>query len=474
MTPMHQNGEQPDAAIAEMKQAIIALHNPGPGVVIELRAPKVRGKKSNTLSGYFDGDHLDALARAALAYDGKAAGIYVTLNPCKASLLARAANRTKEYAGLTTNDTSIARRTNLLIDADPRRDAGISATDEEKAAAMAMLQSVREWLDLQGWPEPRITANSGNGGHLIYAIDLPNDEASTKLVERILKAIAQMFDNEQVSIDTSVYNAARISKLYGTLAAKGDNTPDRPHRRAQILASNPDAQPVPVSLLQQVATHLQENTRQQHQHTNGTAGKMDMSQQESTDWVKAFCERHNLAIAEEKTEEKSNRVVLRLVECPFNSDHKSPDSAITIDTNGKIGFHCFHNSCQSYSWQDVRNTFEPNRSTSTNVTKPNANTNGHRPHKQAWDAAGDQADDQGGEEGGRAFIQVNGMDIPQVTLQTWNAIITQQQSNPILFRRGGVLVQLTEDDDSNIVVTDTNYVRMRGMLSRFLRMLARI
>jgi putative DNA primase/helicase len=403
----NRNGKVSPEALEEIKQAIIALHNPGPDDVIELRAPKVNGRKNNTLSGYFDCDHLDDLARAALAIDGRVAGVYITLNPCDESLLARCANRAQEYADLTTGDKDIARRINLLIDTDPTRASGISASQEEKDAAMALLAAVREWLDLHGWPEPRVTADSGNGGHLIYAIDLPNDDDSKELIERVLKAIAQEFaawdkpkdGRKRASVDTSVHNAARISKLYGTLAAKGDNVPKRPHRRARILDNTPDAQPVPVRLLQQVAAHLEDDTQQQRQHTNGTAGKMGkmgMSQQESTDWVKDFCERHNLAIAEEKTEKKSNRAVLRLAECPFNSDHKSPDSAITIDTNGKIGFHCFHSSCQSYSWQDVRNKFEPNRnpSTRTNGTQPPrqpASANGHQPHEQAQQADDEQA-----------------------------------------------------------------------------------
>jgi hypothetical protein len=41
--------------------------------------------------------------------------------------------------------------------------------------------------------------------------------------------------DDQVSVDTGVYNAARIWKLYGTIACKGDNTPERPHRPARFI-----------------------------------------------------------------------------------------------------------------------------------------------------------------------------------------------------------------------------------------------
>ena len=44
----------------------------------------------------------------------------------------------------------------------------------------------------QGFPEP-LLGDSGNGGHLVYGLDLPNDEASRLLVENFLKAVARAF-----------------------------------------------------------------------------------------------------------------------------------------------------------------------------------------------------------------------------------------------------------------------------------------
>jgi hypothetical protein len=51
----------------------------------------------------------------------------------------------------------------------------------------------------------------------------------------MLDALAESFDTGQVHIDTSVHNPSRISKLYGTLARKGDHTAERPHRVTRIL-----------------------------------------------------------------------------------------------------------------------------------------------------------------------------------------------------------------------------------------------
>src|SRR4029453_6595404 len=91
-----------------------------------------------------------------------------------------------------------------------------------------------------------IRAMSGNGAHALYVVDLPNDEATTKLFAEALKALKKQFGDNAVDVDESVFNPARIWKLYGTLAVKGDPTADRPHRRA-ILEHVP-AELVPTDL----------------------------------------------------------------------------------------------------------------------------------------------------------------------------------------------------------------------------------
>ena len=120
----------------------------------------------------------------------------------------------------------------LLVDADPVRDPLISATNIEKAAAYDTILEVRSYLQSKGWSDP-ILADSGNGYHLLYRVDLPADDGRT--VERILQALATRFDNDHVKIDKSVFNPSRICKMPGTMARKGDKVPNRPHRPAQVL-----------------------------------------------------------------------------------------------------------------------------------------------------------------------------------------------------------------------------------------------
>jgi hypothetical protein len=237
--PKRASLEEAAALLAEQYRLLVA-----PDQIVELRALGVQrhGARPHTEAGFFDHDHLLDLAKTALRVTPYAKGVYFTLNPLHPDLLARRCNRT-DWAneGELAKDKDILARRWLLIDADPVRDPLISASEEEKAAAHRSILDVREFLRSRFWPDP-LLADSGNGYHLLYPIDLPADDSG--MVERILRALAHRFDNDHVQIDRSVFNPSRICKLPGTLARKGDDTPKRPHRRAKLL-EGPCSEPNP-------------------------------------------------------------------------------------------------------------------------------------------------------------------------------------------------------------------------------------
>jgi hypothetical protein len=206
-----------------------------PGQVVELRAVKVRRGRGrpHTEAGFFDTDHLPELARAALDVSPHAQAVYYTLNPLDPALLARRANRI-DWAeeGELAKDRDVTARRWLLIDADPVRTAHVSATADEKQRAHEAVLAVRDYLRGRGWPDP-VAADSGNGFHLLYRVDLPAYDGG--LARRVLNALAARFDTDRVKIDRAVWNPARLCKLPGTWARKGDHTADRPHRRARLL-----------------------------------------------------------------------------------------------------------------------------------------------------------------------------------------------------------------------------------------------
>src|SRR4051794_21439239 len=98
-----------------------------PGEVHELRV--INAGRHKTISGYFDNP--EQLARAAHKLDGTVPGVYLTLNPCKPELLARACNRVQTNARFTTSDSDIAYRAWLGLDFDPVRPSHISSSNHE-------------------------------------------------------------------------------------------------------------------------------------------------------------------------------------------------------------------------------------------------------------------------------------------------------------------------------------------------------
>jgi hypothetical protein len=201
-----------------------------PGDVVEVRIPKTR---AGVVAGYFD--NFSTMAGAICQADEKyrAGGVYYVLNKINPALLGRAYNRLKEHAEHTTADNNILGRRWLPVDLDPVRPAGISSSDEEHAAAVHRARLIADDMQKE-WGRP-IIADSGNGGHLLYDIDLANDRDGLAFVSAALAELDRRYSDQTVKVDVTSANAARIWKAYGTVARKGDSIPDRPHRMSRIL-----------------------------------------------------------------------------------------------------------------------------------------------------------------------------------------------------------------------------------------------
>lgn len=211
-----------------------------PGHVYEVRT-LCKGRTGplgmqGTVSGFFNDQQAFVAAVAPITGDD-AAGVYVTLSPVDPTLLARSPNRLSTRPIAATKDADVIRRRRFLIDVDAANPADTSATDEERAAALARRDEIHAWLhDTLGWCPARVVTSSGNGGGLIFAIDLPNDEDARDLIKRALQALDARFTTPGVAtVDVSVSNASRISRVAGTVTAKGTPTPERPWRQATAV-----------------------------------------------------------------------------------------------------------------------------------------------------------------------------------------------------------------------------------------------
>jgi P4 family phage/plasmid primase-like protien len=229
---------------------------------------KVNGRATyvgKTVAGYYEPDQYAKAAEDIAPFDGKAQ-IYVTLNPVKRDLLARGANRLETAAERTTSDEDILCRLWLPVDADPVRPSGISATDWELQAARERSAGIA--VEFESYGAQVVPGMSGNGGHTLVRLpDLPNTPETTKAVVDILKTLSDTYSDDVVDIDTNVSNAARIWKVYGTLATKGDNIEERPHRRAVI--EFPETPPRPFDLSAFPLPEIEAPTPTHH-HTNGS------------------------------------------------------------------------------------------------------------------------------------------------------------------------------------------------------------
>jgi P4 family phage/plasmid primase-like protien len=329
-----------------------------PGQVVEMRALGVSTpayRRPHTEAGFFDHEHLADMAKAALSLSGRAKGVYFTLNPLKPDLLARRANRIQAAdEGALAKNGDVLKRRLLLVDADPVRDPHISATDEEKAKALAVIRAVREYLRAAGWPDPILT-DSGNGYHLLYRIDLPADDGG--LVERALKALGQRFDSAEVKIDKSVHNAARICKVPGTLACKGDSIPARPHREASLLEIPQVLLPVPRELLEALAATWKEPepaapARPAAPSANG--------HYDSRLLVERWLQARGINYQIKSTPTSDGRTVYLLAECPFNPAHgPGKETSIMQAPSGKMSAACMHDSCAGRGWQEFKAAIGP-------------------------------------------------------------------------------------------------------------------
>lgn len=198
-----------------------------PNSIIEIRAIShskaisklFRGGEFATVSEFKDAVEVEALRLNSLKYN-----IYIVMNPIS-----------HRFRGCSASDDDIECRKLLLIDIDRAKTSKGPASDEELISAKLLAKDVAKYLKSEGMFDP-IVVMSGNGYHLYYKFhSIPNTPENTAKAGEFLRRLAAKFDNDQVKIDTCVYNASRITKVVGTISRKGVETADRPHRMAEVV-----------------------------------------------------------------------------------------------------------------------------------------------------------------------------------------------------------------------------------------------
>lgn len=311
--------------------------------LFEVRIIGTHGGQKKIISGYFTS--ADTLIKEFDKVDVRGRNIYITLNEINPACYSREQHDKFLQTSQTTSDSEITRYQWLFVDLDPIRPTGISSTNEELKHAEDLLDPVQKYLAGWGFSKP-IVAASGNGYHLLYRINIENTVHNKDVIDRCLKALSNEFDNDHVKIDTTNFNPARICKLHGTLAQKGADTKDRPHRMSRIISVSDPSEITNADILEALA---EEEKSEEPPATvkDHNRGEFDLI---------GFMHDHGMTYKEDSNERAK---IFLLDECPFDASHKNGDSKIFLYPNGAISFKCHHNSCRQYRWQDVRKKFEP-------------------------------------------------------------------------------------------------------------------
>lgn len=296
-----------------------------------------------TYSGYFT--DVDTLLNEIRKYDN--CSIYFTLNAINPACYDREQHdRIVTKPKSTTSDNDIVGRDWILIDIDTKKPSDTNSTDEEKEMAKEVVNNVFKFLRDEGFEKP-VICDSGNGFHLLYKIAMKNNNENTTICKEFLQVLDMLFSNPNVEIDCTTFNSSRICKLYGTFSRKGSNTKKRPQRESKILRIPDDVKITPNEYFAKVAAMLPKPEQ---------PSKSNYYSNEKFD-LEAFLNKHHIAVRNIVRTSSFTKYILD--ECPFNSSHRAPDSAIFEMSNGGLGFKCLHSSCSQYTWKDFRLKFEP-------------------------------------------------------------------------------------------------------------------
>ena len=318
------------------------------------RFTEVRILGKFTYSGYFKS--VDNLVSQIEPYSNmEDEQIYFTFNTIDPACYGRQqSEKIVKSPKITTNDNDIIHRDWVMCDFDPIRKSGTNASEEEFELAHQKAQEVFRFLRDKGFEAP-VICKSGNGWHLLYKIDVNVSDEATETIKGFFKYMGMKFSDDRVEFDEKNFNAARVCKLYGTMAKKGANLQDRPWRMSEIVYSPAEIKVTPLEKFKELADLLPKEEPKSVPNRNFRNQLSTNSPFDLVTWLNA----HGVVYREKKT---GASTLYELEYCPWvdtHSDKKKWDSALFQDADGKITFNCTHSHCKGKTWQDVRLFYEP-------------------------------------------------------------------------------------------------------------------
>ena len=179
-----------------------------------------------TYSGYFKG--ADELINGMNGIrDFADCNFYITLNELNCACYDRSQRgRFEKNSKATTSDNDVIGYQWLMVDLDPRRPTGTSSDDSQIEKAKTKGNKLYTFMKNLGFEEP-VMGFSGNGVHLLYAVNLNNSEDNKMLLKNALATLNMLFADDEIDVDVKNFNPSRVCKLYGTTAQKGSNSTEQ-------------------------------------------------------------------------------------------------------------------------------------------------------------------------------------------------------------------------------------------------------
>lgn len=308
-------------------------------VEIRILDPETR----KTYSGYFT--NIEDIVREVSRFDK--CNIYFTLNVINPACYGREQkDKISTRPKSTTSDSDIIGRKWCLIDVDCEKPSDTNSTDEEKEEAKQVVNAIYKFLRDEGF-EPPVICDSANGWHLLYKQAMKASPENTEIMKRFLQVLDLYFSTDKVKVDVSTFNNSRICKLYGTVSRKGSDTLERPQRESGFVRIPREVRVTKNEYFAKVASYLPQPEKKDRTNNYG-ATTFDLDD---------FLSRHGIAVDRIIEDRDYTKYILK--NCPFNSSHSAPDSAVFKMRDGSFGFKCLHASDSHYTFRDFRTLFEP-------------------------------------------------------------------------------------------------------------------
>jgi hypothetical protein len=180
-----------------------------------------------------------------------------------------------------------------------------------------------------------------------------------------------------VEVDKTTFNAARICKLYGTVARKGSHLPERPHRLTRLLAGPENIEVVTLEMLHETVAAYAKPKPAPPTLGPSSAAPTQKSSNHRVAWadIEPF-------VADRVARTKPGRdgaTIHELHGCPFSpDDHANDHSGYIVEfPDGRFSPCCHHDHCQGRKLRDCVAAYA--RALLDRLDKPNSKNNSKSP-----------------------------------------------------------------------------------------------